>query len=219
MLGDTAVAVHPDDDRYAHLVGKTAILPLMDREIPIIADEYVDSSFGTGAVKITPAHDPNDFEVGIRHQLEQIIVMNADGTMNSNAGHYEGLDRYEARKEIVKDLESLEYLEKVEPHTHNVGHCYRCGNAVEPTISNQWFVKMQPLAGPAIEAVRNGSVRFVPERFAKIYYNWMENVRDWCISRQLWWGHRIPAYDCLECGYTMVEYEKPERCPVCGSKT
>jgi len=218
MLGDTAVAVHPDDERYQHLIGKKVILPLVNREIPIIADEYVDREFGTGAVKITPAHDPNDFEVGLRHGLEQLRVMNDDGTMNENAGRYEGMDRYEARKAIVNDLKEQGLLVKVEEHKHNVGHCYRCNTAVEPIISKQWFVRMQPLAEPAIEAVKNGRIRFIPERFEKIYFNWMENIKDWCISRQLWWGHRIPAYYCQECGKVFVAAESPDICDECGSK-
>lgn len=217
MLGDTAVAVHPDDERYKHLVGKMVILPLVNREIPVIADEYVDMEFGTGVVKITPAHDPNDFEVGLRHNLPQLKVMNDDATMNELAGQYSGMDRYEARKQIVKDLENLDLLVKIEDHTHNVGECYRCNTVVEPIISKQWFVKMEPLAKPAIEAVKNGSIKFVPERFSKIYYNWMENIQDWCISRQLWWGHRIPAYYCLECGHMMVEHSMPDVCPECNS--
>ncbi len=217
MLGDTAVAVHPDDERYKHLVGKTVILPLMNREIPIIADDYVEKEFGTGAVKITPAHDPNDFEVGLRHNLAQIKVMNDDATMNEAAKQYEGMDRYEARKQIVEDLKNLDVLIKIEPHTHNVGTCYRCSTTIEPMISNQWFVKMKPLAEPAIEVVKNGTIKFVPDRFSKIYFNWMENIQDWCISRQLWWGHRIPAYYCQECGYMMVENGMPDSCPKCGS--
>jgi len=217
MLGDTAVAVHPEDERYKHLVGKTVILPLVNREIPIIADEYVEKEFGTGAVKITPAHDPNDFEIGLRHNLEQIRIMNDDATMNENAGRYQGMDRYEARKQIVEDLKNLGLLIKIEGHTHNVGTCYRCSTVIEPIISKQWFVRMKPLAEPAIEVVKNGTIKFVPERFAKIYFNWMENIQDWCISRQLWWGHRIPAYYCQECGYMMVEKEMPDVCPQCGS--
>ena len=215
MLGDTAVAVNPDDERYQHLIGKTVILPLVNREIPIIADSYVDSEFGTGVVKITPAHDPNDFEVGLRHDLPQIRVLDDDGTMNSEAGSYEGMDRYEARKAIVKDLEELGLLEKTEAHSHNVGECYRCTTVVEPIISKQWFVKMKPLAEPAIEAVRSGKTRFVPKRFEKTYFNWMENIRDWCISRQLWWGHRIPAYYCLNCNETIVAKQVPSKCS-CG---
>lgn len=218
MLGDTAVAVHPEDERYKHLVGKMVVLPLVNREIPIIADEYVEKDFGTGAVKITPSHDPNDFEVGLRHNLPQIRVMNDDATMNENAGQYQGMDRYEARKQIVKDLESQGLLIKIEEHTHNVGTCYRCSTVIEPLISKQWFVKMKPLAEPAIEIVKNGTISFVPERFSKIYFNWMENIQDWCISRQLWWGHRIPAYYCQECGYMTVDYDMPDVCPKCGSQ-
>ncbi len=217
MLGDTAVAVHPEDERYQHLIGKTVVLPLVNREIPIIADEYVDREFGTGVVKITPAHDPNDFEVGLRHDLEQVKVMNDDGTMNEKAGRYAGMDRYEARKAIVEDLEEQGLLVKIEDHKHNVGHCYRCDTVVEPIVSKQWFVKMKPLAEPAIQAVKDGRIRFVPERFEKIYFNWMENVKDWCISRQLWWGHRIPAYYCQGCGKTIVSAEMPEKCDECGS--
>ena len=217
MLGDTAVAVHPEDERYCHLIGKTVILPLVNREIPVIADEYVERDFGTGVVKITPAHDPNDFEVGLRHGLEQIKVMNDDATMNENAGQYEGMDRYEAREQIVKDLENLDLLVKIQKHTHNVGTCYRCNTVIEPMISKQWFVRMKPLAEPAIEAVKNGTIKFVPDRFSKIYFNWMENIQDWCISRQLWWGHRIPAYYCKECGHMMVEHDAPDICPDCGS--
>ncbi len=218
MLGDTAVAVNPEDERYKDLIGKTLILPLVGREIPVIADEYVDKEFGTGCVKITPAHDPNDFEVGKRHNLEQIKVMNDDATINSFGGKYEGMDRYEARKAIVDDLEEAGLLVKVEEHTHNVGQCYRCGTTVEPIISKQWFVKMKPLAEPAIEAVKNGDTKFVPERFSKIYMNWMENVFDWCISRQLWWGHRIPAFYCEDCGETTVSKEDITVCPKCGGK-
>lgn len=218
MLGDTAVAVNPEDERYRDLVGKTVILPLVNKEIPIIADDYVDKDFGTGAVKITPAHDPNDFEVGLRHNLAQIRVINNDATMSKTAGRYAGMDRYEARKQMVKDLEDQGLLLKIEGHTHNVGTCYRCGTVIEPLISKQWFVKMKPLAEPAIEVVKNGTVKFVPERFSKIYFNWMENIQDWCISRQLWWGHRIPAYYCLDCGHTEVGREMPDVCPKCGSK-
>jgi len=217
MLGDTAVAVHPEDDRYKHLIGKAAILPLMNREIPIIADDFVEKEFGTGAVKITPAHDPNDFEAGLRHNLPQIKVIDNNATMNENAGPYAGMDRYEARQQIVKDLENLGLLLKIEDHTHNVGECYRCGTVIEPLISKQWFVYMKPLAEPAIEVVKNGTVKFVPERFAKIYFNWMENIQDWCISRQLWWGHRIPAYYCQDCNHMMVLREAPEKCEKCGS--
>lgn len=217
MLGDTAVAVHPDDERYKHLIDKTVILPLVNREIPVVADTYVDKEFGTGVVKITPAHDPNDFEVGLRHDLEIINVMNEDATINENGGKYAGLDRYEARKQIVKDLEEQGYLVKTEPHKHNVGSCYRCSTVIEPRISYQWFVKMKPLAEPAIEVVRNGTVKFVPERFSKIYFNWMENIQDWCISRQLWWGHRIPAYYCDDCGEMTVARTAPDVCPKCKS--
>ena len=216
MLGDTAVAVNPADERYKALVGKTLRLPLTDREIPVVADEYVDMEFGTGCVKITPAHDPNDFEVGKRHDLPVIRVMNDDGTMNEQAGGYAGQDRYAARKNIVADLEAGGYLVKVEPHVHNVGHCYRCHTTVEPIVSRQWFVKMEPLAKPAIAAVMKNKVKFIPERFTKVYYNWMENVRDWCISRQLWWGHRIPVWYCDDCGATVCEKEDPAVCPVCG---
>ena len=216
MFGDTAVAVNPNDERYTDLVGKTLILPIVGREIPVIADDYVEIGFGTGCVKITPAHDPNDFLVGQRHGLEQIKVMNDDATINHYGGKYEGMDRYEARKALVADLEAEGYLIKVEPHTHNVGTCYRCGTTVEPITSNQWFVKMQPLAEPALEVVRDGRVRFEPERFTKIYTNWMENVHDWCISRQLWWGHRIPAYYCSGCGEMVVSKTDVDTCPKCG---
>ena len=217
LLGDTAVAVHPDDERYTHLIGETVILPLMNREIPVIADTYVEMEFGTGVVKITPAHDPNDFEVGLRHDLPVIDIMNDDATMNKNAGIYEGLDRYQARKKVVEDLEKLGLLEKVEAHSHNVGTCYRCNTVIEPKASLQWFVKMKPLSIPAIEVVKNGATQFVPERFAKIYYNWMENIQDWCISRQLWWGHRIPAWYCQDCGHMQVSRTEPERCEKCDS--
>lgn len=218
LLGDTAVAVHPEDERYAHLVGRTVILPLVGREIPIIADEYVERDFGTGVVKITPAHDPNDFEVGLRHHLPVINVMRENAEINENGGKYEGLSRDEARKRIVTDLEAGGYLVKTEPIKHNVGACYRCHTIVEPRVSKQWFVKMKPLAGPAIEAVRNEDVKFVPDRFAKIYYHWMENIKDWCISRQLWWGHRIPAWYCGDCGDTIVARKAPDACPKCGGK-
>jgi len=218
MLGDTAVAVHPEDERYQYLIGKTVILPLMNREIPVVADTYVDREFGTGVVKITPAHDPNDFEVGLRHNLEVINVMNEDATINENGGKYAGLDRYEARKQVVKDLEEQGFLVKVKEHVHNVGSCYRCSTTIEPRVSYQWFVKMKPLAEPAIEAVRNGTIKFVPERFSKIYFNWMENIQDWCISRQLWWGHRIPAYYCDDCGEITVSRTEPGECPKCHSK-
>ncbi len=218
LLGDTAVAVHPDDERYTHLVGKMLVLPLVGREIPVIADEYVDKEFGTGAVKITPAHDPNDFEVGLRHNLEIIKVLNDDATINSYGGKYEGLDRFEARKQMVADLEAQGFLVKVKEHTHNVGQCYRCGTTVEPITSKQWFVKMQPLAEKALDVVRDGRVQFVPDRFSKTYINWMENVHDWCISRQLWWGHRIPAFYCDDCGKTIVSREDITTCPHCGGK-
>ena len=216
LFGDTAVAVNPQDARYKHLVGKTLILPLVGREIPVIADEYVDKDFGTGCVKITPAHDPNDFEVGERHNLEKIKVMNDDATMNEYAGKYCGMDRYECREAMVSDLEDAGLLVKVEDHSHNVGVCYRCGTSVEPIISKQWFVKMKPLAEPAIKAVKNGDTKFVPERFSKTYMNWMENVLDWCISRQLWWGHRIPAFYCDTCGEVTVSKEDITVCPHCG---
>ncbi|MBQ9989053.1 MAG: valine--tRNA ligase [Clostridia bacterium] len=217
MLGDTAVAVNPEDERYAHLIGKTVVLPLMNREIPVVADEYVEKEFGTGAVKITPAHDPNDFEVGQRHELETICVMDDTGIINENGGVYCGLERFEARKKIVEDLQALGALVKIEAYDHNVGACYRCGTTVEPMISEQWFVSMKPLAKPAIEAVREGRIKFVPDRFNKIYFNWMENVRDWCISRQLWWGHSIPAWYCRDCGEVIVATEDPTVCPKCGS--
>lgn len=217
MLGDTAVAVHPEDERYTHLVGKMVLLPLVNKEIPIIADEYVEKDFGTGVVKITPAHDPNDFEVGLRHSLPQVRVMNDDATMNENAKQYKGMDRYEAREQIIKDLKELDLLVKIEGHTHNVGACYRCNTVIEPIISKQWFVHMKPLAEPAIEVVKNNTIKFVPDRFSKIYFNWMENIQDWCISRQLWWGHRIPAYYCKDCGETIVAREAPEQCTKCGS--
>ena len=217
MLGDTAVAVHPKDERYAHLIGKTVVLPLVNKEIPIVADEYVDREFGTGAVKITPAHDPNDFEVGVRHNLPVIRVLDDAGVVNENGGQYQGLGRYEARKRIVEDLRDMGALVKIEEHAHNVGTCYRCGTTVEPIVSEQWFVSMKPLAKPAIEAVRSGQVKFVPERFSKIYFNWMENIKDWCISRQLWWGHRIPAWTCEDCGELIVAKETPHACPKCGS--
>ena len=216
LLGDTAVAVHPDDERYRALVGKNVILPLVGKEIPVVADTYVEMDFGTGVVKITPAHDPNDFEVGLRHDLEVITVTTEDGHMNEKAGKYEGMTLDECRKAIVKDLEEQGYLIKIEPLRHNVGTCYRCGTAIEPRVSMQWFVKMKPLAEPAIEAVRNGETKFVPERFDKTYYHWMENIRDWCISRQLWWGHRIPAWYCADCGETIVSREDPTVCPHCG---
>ena len=216
LLGDTAVAVNPNDERYKHLVGKTLTLPLVGREIPIVADDYVDVDFGTGVVKITPAHDPNDFQVGLRHNLPVINVMTDDAKITEDYPKYAGMDRYDAREAIVKDLEEGGYLVKIENHTHNVGTCYRCHNTVEPRVSMQWFVKMSELAGPAIECVKSGKTKFVPERFDKIYYHWMENIRDWCISRQLWWGHRIPAYYCDECNEVTVAKSMPEKCPKCG---
>ena len=217
MLGDTAVAVNPKDKRYADIVGKYLILPIVNKKIPIVADEYVDMDFGTGAVKITPAHDPNDFEVGLRHGLEVIRVMNDDGTMNELAGKYCGMDRFECRKAIVEDLRALGVLQKIVPHKHNVGHCYRCHTSIEPIVSKQWFVKMEQLAKPAIAAVKDKSIKFTPTRFTKIYFNWMENIKDWCISRQLWWGHRIPVYYCNDCGAVMVKKDEPVKCDKCGS--
>ena len=216
MLGDTAVAVNPEDERYTSLIGKTLILPLVGREIPVIADEYVDIGFGTGCVKITPAHDPNDFEVGKRHDLEVIKVISDNGSINELGGKYAGMDRYEARKAIVADLEAEGYLVRIEPHTHNVGTCYRCKTTVEPLASDQWFVKMAPLVGPALDAVKEGRIKFEPERFSKIYINWMENLHDWCISRQLWWGHRIPAFYCEDCGEMTVAKNDVTVCPKCG---
>ncbi len=217
LLGDTAVAVHPDDERYKHLIGKMVLLPIVNKQIPIVADEYVEMDFGTGVVKITPAHDPNDFEVGLRHGLPIVNVMNDDATINENGGKYQGLTREECRRQIVKDLEDGGFLKAVEPYKHNVGSCYRCGSVIEPRVSKQWFVKMEPLAKPAVEAVRSGRTRFIPERFDKIYFNWMENIKDWCISRQLWWGHRIPAWYCTGCGEMIVSRETPQTCPKCGS--
>ena len=217
MLGDSGVAVHPDDERYAHLVGKNAILPLVGRKLPIVADDYVELGFGTGAVKMTPCHDPNDYEVGLRHNLEQILVIDEDAKI-INGGKYDGMDRYEARKAIVADLEEQGYLVKVEPYNHNVGCCYRCGTVVEPLTSPQWFVKMKPLAEAAIEVVKDGRIKFVPERFTKTYMNWMENVHDWCISRQLWWGHRIPAWYCDDCGEITVSRTDACECAHCGSR-
>jgi len=217
MLGDTGVAVNPNDSRYTGLVGKRCILPLMNREIPIVADEYVDMEFGTGCVKMTPAHDPNDFEVGLRHNLETIRVLDDNGKINELGGAYCGMDRYEARKAIVEELEALGLLEQTEAHQHNVGTCYRCGTDVEPLISAQWFVKMEPLAREAIRVVRDGETKFVPDRFSKTYLNWMENVHDWCISRQLWWGHQIPVWYCDRCGHMTVSREDPKACEACGS--
>lgn len=217
LLGDTAVAVHPDDERYQDMVGKTLVLPLVGREIPIVADTYVERDFGTGVVKITPAHDPNDFEVGLRHSLPIISVLDDNAVMNENAGKYKGMDRYEARKAIIKDLEEQGFLVKTEPIKHNVGSCYRCKTIVEPKVSKQWFVKMKPLAEPAVACVKSGQTKFIPERFEKIYFHWMENIKDWCISRQLWWGHRIPAWYCEACGEVIVCKDEPHTCPKCGS--
>ena len=216
MLGDTAIAVHPDDERYKDLVGKMVLLPIVNKEIPIVADSYVDKEFGTGAVKITPAHDPNDFEVGKRHNLEEINILNDDGTINENGGKFAGMDRYEARKAIVKELEEEGYLVRIEAHEHNVGTHDRCHTTVEPMVKKQWFVKMSEMAKPAVEAVKNGDLRFVPGHFDRTYLHWLENIRDWCISRQLWWGHRIPAYYCDECGEIVVAKEMPSVCPKCG---
>jgi valyl-tRNA synthetase len=218
LLGDTAVAVNPKDERYKHVVGKMLVLPLVGRKIPVIADDYVDIEFGTGAVKITPAHDPNDFEVGQRHGLEVITVLTEDAKITEDYPKYAGMDRYEAREAIVKDLEEGGFLTEIEDYSHNVGTCYRCGTTIEPRVSLQWFVKMEELAKPAIEAVRNGSIRFVPERFSKNYFNWMEDIRDWCISRQLWWGHRIPAFYCDDCGELVVTKESSCTCPKCGKE-
>ncbi|MBQ2158490.1 MAG: valine--tRNA ligase, partial [Oscillospiraceae bacterium] len=216
MLGDSGVAVNPEDEKHKHLIGKTCILPLVGREIPIVGDDYCEIGFGTGAVKMTPAHDPNDFEVGLRHNLDVIRVIADDGTINENGGAYYGLDRYECRKKIVEDLEREGYLVKVEDYSHNVGTCYRCHNDVEPLISAQWFVKMQPLAKEAIRVVEDGTIKFIPERFSKTYLNWMNNVHDWCISRQLWWGHQIPAWYCEDCGHINVSREDPTKCEKCG---
>jgi len=218
MLGDTAIAVNPADERYKHLLGKTVTVPLVDRQVPIVADEYVDLDFGTGMVKITPAHDPNDFEIGLRHNLAQIQVIGLDAQMTTEAGKYAGLDRYEARRQILRDLEELGLLVKVEDHDHAVGQCYRCNTVVEPVVSKQWFVKMEPLAKSAIAAVENGEIRFVPERFNKHYLRWMENLRDWCISRQLWWGHRIPVWYCVDCGKVFASVDEPTQCPACDSE-
>ncbi len=216
ILGDTAVAVHPDDDRYRNMVGERVVLPVLGRLIPIVADDYVDPSFGSGAVKVTPAHDPNDFGIGTRHNLESVVVIGLDGRMTQAAGPYEGMDRYECRKALVEDLDRLGALVKKEAYSHSVGHCYRCDSAIEPLLSRQWFVRMQPLVGPAMDAVAQGKVRFVPGRFNRVYLNWMENIRDWCISRQIWWGHRIPAWYCSSCGEVIVSVDEPEACG-CGS--
>ena len=218
LLGDTGVAVNPNDERYQKYIGKMVLLPLCGREIPVVGDEYCEMDFGTGVVKITPAHDPNDFEVGQRHNLPIINVFNEDATINENGGKYQGMDRYACRKALVADLEAEGYLIKVEPYKHNVGSCYRCHTVIEPRVSLQWFVKMEPLAKPAIQAVRDGRTKFIPERFEKIYFNWMENVKDWCISRQLWWGHRIPAYYCADCGEMVVSKTPVDTCPKCGGK-
>lgn len=217
MFGDTAVAVNPNDERYKKFIGKTLILPIIGREIPVIADDYVDPAFGTGVVKITPAHDPNDFEVGLRHNLPIIKIMNNNAVLNKNAGKYCNLDRYEARKKVVEELKELGLLVDIKPHTHNVGTCYRCNTTVEPVVSKQWFVKMQPLAKPAIDAVKNSETKFIPERFSKIYFHWLENIKDWCISRQLWWGHRIPVWYCQDCGEVIVSENAVKTCPKCGS--
>ena len=215
LLGDTAVAVNPDDERYKDIVGKMLKLPLTDREIPVIADEYVDREFGTGCVKITPAHDPNDFEVGKRHNLEEIVILNDDATVNV-PGPYFGMDRYEARKAMVADLDQQGLLVKVVPHSHNVGTHDRCKTTVEPMVKQQWFVRMEEMAKPAVEAFKSGRLKFVPENYGKTYLHWLENIRDWCISRQLWWGHRIPAYYCQDCGETVVSKTEPDTCPGCG---
>ncbi len=218
MLGDTAVAVHPDDERYKHLVGKMLVLPLVHREIPVVADEYVEMDFGTGCVKITPAHDPNDFEVGLRHNLPVIDTFTDDAHIAEGYGKYSGMDRLQARKAIVADLEAEGALIKTEDYSHNVGTCYRCHSTIEPKVSKQWFVKMKPLAGPAIDAVKNEETKFVPQRFEKIYFHWLENIRDWCISRQLWWGHRIPAWYCADCGEITVARTAPDKCAHCSGE-
>ncbi len=216
MLGDSAVAVHPEDDRYRALVGKKVVLPLLNREIPIVADEYVDPEFGSGAVKVTPGHDPNDFAIGQRHNLEVIKIIDEEVKMTKAAGPYEGLDRFECRKQVVEDLKALDLIEKIEDYEHSIGHCQRCGTVIEPLISRQWFVKMKPLAEPAMEAVKAGQTEFIPPRFTRVYNDWLENIRDWCISRQIWWGHRIPAWYC-SCGEVIVDYTEPESCSSCGS--
>ncbi|HOJ28886.1 MAG TPA: valine--tRNA ligase, partial [Spirochaetota bacterium] len=218
MLGDTAVAVNPNDSRYAHLIGKRVILPLVNKPIPIIADEFVDPSFGTGLVKVTPAHDPNDFEMGKRHNLEEVNIFDKNAIVNENGGVYKGLDRYQAREKVLEDLKALGLLEKIEDHNHAVGHCYRCHTVIEPYLSKQWFVKIQPLAQEAIRVVEEGKIRFVPQQWTKIYFEWMYNIKDWCISRQLWWGHRIPAFYCKDCGHIMVELDDPTVCSMCNSK-
>src|SRR3989338_4616961 len=219
MLGDTAVAVNPKDKRYKNLIGKTLILPLVNREIKIIADSMVDMKFGTGAVKVTPAHDPNDYALGKKHHLDFVNVMHPDGRMNENSGEYQGRDRFEAREVILEDLKEKGLLEKIEPHAFSAGHCYRCHTIIEPYLSKQWFVKMKPLAKPAIEAVKKGKIKFYPNRWQKVYLNWMENIQDWCISRQIWWGHRIPVYYCSKCGdeKPIVSKTKPQNCPFCAS--
>ena len=218
MLGDLAIAVNPEDERYKDLVGKSAILPLLNKEIPIIADSYVEMEFGTGAVKITPSHDPNDFEVGERFNLGQNIIMNEKGFINENGGRYEGLERFAAREKIIEDLREKGYLKEIKEHENSIGHCERCNTIIEPLISKQWFVKMESLAKPALEAYRNGEVNFIPERFGKVYVNWLENIRDWCISRQLWWGHRLPVYYCESCGETIVSREDISHCTKCNSE-
>ncbi|HMA60856.1 MAG TPA: valine--tRNA ligase, partial [Halanaerobiales bacterium] len=217
MLGDTAIAVNPSDERYKDLVGETVILPLMEREIPVIADPFVDSGFGTGMVKVTPAHDPNDFDMGERNDLEVVKVIDEDANMTEVTGKYAGMDRYECREEVIKDLKEQDLLVKIDEHEHSVGQCYRCDTVIEPLVSKQWFVKMEPLAEPAIAAVKEGDIKFIPERFSKVYLNWMENIKDWCISRQLWWGHRIPVWYCQDCGEVIVRREEPNECPNCGS--
>ncbi len=218
MLGDSGIAVNPEDERYRHLIGKTVILPLMEREIPVVPDEFVDREFGTGLVKVTPAHDPNDFEMGKAHNLEEIIIMDENAVINENGKQYQGMPRFEAREKIVEDLKEKGLLEKIEKHDHSVGHCYRCGTVIEPYLSKQWFVKIQPLADKAIKAVKEGKIRFVPQNWEKTYFDWMYNIRDWCISRQLWWGHRIPAFHCLDCEHITVKAEDPDACEKCGSK-